>query len=105
VTGTTAQAHTLTVTANGRTFAPRHWGGVGHQVATVSLSHTILLGALQLDLQVMSTNDRVLLDWIALPDVRPAYPATPHTPVVERGLSSTLSISRRKCERVGQTIE
>ncbi|HEX6288229.1 MAG TPA: C25 family cysteine peptidase [Herpetosiphonaceae bacterium] len=86
VVGTRAQPHTLTLSANGRALDPLTWPGTEPYLGTVLLPFTILPGVLQLDVTIASDQpDTVLLDWVALPDVRPAYAATPHTPSVERG--------------------
>ncbi|HEX6293007.1 MAG TPA: C25 family cysteine peptidase [Herpetosiphonaceae bacterium] len=86
VVGTTPQPHTLTLAANGRALDPLRWSGTAPYLGSVLLPFTVLPGVLQLDVTLAGSQaDRVLLDWVALPDVRPAYPATPTTPRVERG--------------------
>ncbi|HEX6290241.1 MAG TPA: C25 family cysteine peptidase [Herpetosiphonaceae bacterium] len=86
VVGTTAQAHTLTLSANGRALDPLTWQGAAAHLGTVRLPFTVLPGVLQLDVTMTGAQpDTVLLDWVALPDVRPAFSVTPHTPIVERG--------------------
>ncbi|HEY0734234.1 MAG TPA: C25 family cysteine peptidase [Herpetosiphonaceae bacterium] len=53
---------------------------------SVLLPTTVLPGVLQRDVTIVSDRpETVLLDWVALPDVRPAYAAPPHTPLMERG--------------------
>ncbi|HEX6292930.1 MAG TPA: C25 family cysteine peptidase [Herpetosiphonaceae bacterium] len=86
VVGTTVQTHTLALTANGHMLDPITWSGREAYLGSVRLPFTVLPGVLQLDVTIADSHgDRVLLDWVALPDIRPAYPATPRTPLVERG--------------------
>ena len=86
VVGTTPQTHTLQLTANGRALEPITWSGTSPHLGTVRLPFTVMPGVLQIDVTIMSDRpETVLLDWVMLPDVRPAYPASPHTPRVEPG--------------------
>ncbi len=79
-------AHRLTVVGNGKALGTLQWSSAGAYRGTLTLPNTILAGALQLDLQLTSatsTTDVVFVDWVALPDVAPAYATTPFRPTVE----------------------
>lgn len=82
-----ALSHSLAASVNGRALTPVTWLSGGAYLATFTLPNTILPGSLQLDLQLTSpgsTADTVFIDAVTLPDIRPAYAATPVVPVVER---------------------